>query len=76
MADVVHEILRERNRHIALSPDVRLGADGVGLDSIALVEVLFACEKALGVEITADALAAPALTVGYLIETLQSRVRE
>lgn len=76
VAAVVRAILRARNRHIELIPDLRLGADGLGLDSIALVEVLLQCEEAFGVTIASEALAAPSLTVGFLIETLQARVQE
>ncbi|MGZ7080241.1 MAG: phosphopantetheine-binding protein [Thermoanaerobaculia bacterium] len=72
---LVHAILRTRNRHIELIPDLRLGADGLGLDSIALVEVLLECEEAFGVALAADALSAPSLTVGFLIETLQARIQ-
>ena len=78
-ADVVqrvHAILRARNRHIELLADLSLGADGLNLDSIALVEVLLECEDAFGVVLGADVLAASPLTVGRLIETLQARVQE
>jgi acyl carrier protein len=70
----VHAILQARNRHVVLRPDLPLGADGVGLDSIALVEVLLECEETFGIVIAAEVLAGSALTVGSLIEQLQARV--
>jgi acyl carrier protein len=70
----VHGILRGRNGHIELSSDLPLGASGLGLDSIAMVEVLLECEELFGVAIAGDALALPSLTVGSLIEALQVRV--
>jgi acyl carrier protein len=70
----VHAILRARNGRVELRPDLPLGADGVGLDSIALVEVLLECEETFGVVIAAEILAGSPLTVGSLIEQLQARV--
>ena len=70
----VHGILHARNRHIELSPDLPLGSSGLGLDSIAMVEVLLACEELFGVAIAEDALALPSLTVGSLVAALQVRV--
>jgi acyl carrier protein len=70
----VHAILRARNRHVELRPGLPLGADGVGLDSIALVEVLLECEETFGIVIAAEVLAGAPLTVGSLIEQLQERV--
>jgi acyl carrier protein len=75
VAEGVHDILHARNGHIELSPDLSLGASGVGLDSIAIVEVLLECEELFGVAIAGDALALPSLTVGSLIEVLQVRVQ-
>lgn len=72
----VYAILRERNQHVDLHPELPLGCDGLGLDSIALVEVLLACEEAFGVSIATDALAASPLTVGRLVDTLEARVAE
>jgi acyl carrier protein len=72
----VHAILRARNRHVELSPQLPLGAEGLGLDSIAMVEVLLECEEIFGVAVAADAFAGSPLTVGSLIEALQARVRK
>jgi len=59
---------------VELRPGLPLGAGGIGLDSIALVEVLLECEETFGVAIAAEALAGSALTVGSLIEYLRMRV--
>jgi len=72
----IHAILRKRNRHADLHPGLVLGADGLGLDSIALVEVLLECEETFGVTIATDLLAASPLTVGVLIDAVQAQVPE
>jgi acyl carrier protein len=50
---IVQDILRSRTSRIPagepLPGDVALGADGLGLDSIAIVEVLLECEDRFGV---------------------------
>jgi acyl carrier protein len=50
-----------------LAGDLRLGAGGLGLDSIALVELLLDCERRLGLANVAELLEGPPLTVGLLI---------
>jgi acyl carrier protein len=50
-----------------LTGDLRLGAGGLGLDSIALVELLLDCERRLGPLNVAELLEGPSLTVGLLI---------
>jgi acyl carrier protein len=72
----IHAMLRARNHHVELHPGLLLGADGLGLDSIALVEVLLECEEAFGVAIATDLLAASPLTVGLLIDAVQAQVPE
>lgn len=54
-----------------LSHDLRLGAGGLGLDSIAMVELLLDCEERFGVR-AAELLEGAPLTVGILL----ARVRE
>jgi hypothetical protein len=49
-----------------LTDDLRLGAGGLGLDSIALVELLLDCER-LGPLNVAELLQGPPLTVGLLV---------
>lgn len=50
-----------------LAGDLRLGAGGLGLDSIALVELLLDCERRLGLANVAELLEGPPLTVGLLV---------
>ena len=69
----VHTILRARNAQVALVPELPLGSAGLGLDSIALVEVLLECEDRFGPGIAAAMLASPSLTVGTLVEFLETR---
>ena len=53
-----------------------LGANGLGLDSIALVEVLFACESTFQIAIAEELLAAKSpLTFGSLVEHIEARIR-
>ena len=55
--------------------DVPLGATGLGLDSVRLVELLLLCEDELGVALPADALPAmPSLTVGHFVTWVGERV--
>jgi acyl carrier protein len=68
----VHAILRKRNAHVELTPELPLGGNGLGLDSISLVEVLLDCELEFGVNIAAELLAEPSITVGALIASIQS----
>lgn len=49
-----------------LGDDVPLGEGGLGLDSIALLELILACEERFGLPPSPELLAAP-LTVGRLI---------
>lgn len=64
---VVHSHLPLAMREQALLDSTRLGPEGAGLDSVALVELLLACEEATGVPFTADVLADGPLTVGHLV---------
>ena len=49
-----------------LTDDVALGRGGLGLDSIALVELLFACERHFGFAFPATLLDGGPLTIGRL----------
>ena len=73
MTDTLYAILRARNADATLTPDLPLGADGLGLDSIALVEVLLECEEAFGIDLATDLLAGAPLTVGALARAVQAR---
>jgi acyl carrier protein len=69
----VREILRKhgvRTEHI--DPATPLGGDGLGLDSIAIAEVLLDCEMRFGVNV-ADLLTGEAITFGKLVERLERR---
>ena len=72
---MVYEVLAAhwpgRFREDQLADHVSLGSDGLGLDSIEIVELLFECEEAIGASIDADALLdAGPLTIGDLIDRL------
>ena len=49
-----------------LAPDMALGSDGVGLDSIAIFEMLLECERLFGIP-ASELLAMERLTVGDII---------
>jgi acyl carrier protein len=69
--EVVRDLVRSRvprAREAAdLPEDLRLGAGGLGLDSIALVELLLECEQRFGVSMAAELLEGPPLTLGHLL---------
>jgi acyl carrier protein len=55
----------------ALTDDAELGSDGIGLDSIEIVELLLACDEALGNGVQAEELLeAGPIRIGTLIEHL------
>lgn len=54
-------------RDCALTDDLQLGSTGMGLDSVAIVELLLACEEALGVRIPPTVFDEGQLSVGRLI---------
>lgn len=67
------EILRNRGvRAESIEPAAPLGGDGLGLDSIAIAEVLLDCEMRFGVNV-ADLLSGEAITFGALAERLERR---
>jgi len=68
----VYAILEARHPGVELHAGTPLGRGGVGLDSIAIVEVLLECEDRFGVEMAADALDHSPLTVGALVERIQA----
>jgi acyl carrier protein len=49
-----------------LHDEVSLGKEGLGLDSIEIVELLVACEECSGVELTADLFNVVPLTIGHV----------
>jgi cytochrome P450/acyl carrier protein len=50
-----------------IGDEMPLGADGLGLDSVGVVELLLECETAFGVRLPADLAEAGGLTVGRLV---------
>jgi acyl carrier protein len=72
----VRDLLRSRaplaRDRAELPEDLRLGAGGLGLDSISLVELLLECERKFGLRGVAELLEGPPLTVGILITRLQA----
>jgi acyl carrier protein len=53
-----------------LSDETSLGQDGLGLDSIEIVEVLLACEERCGTGLTDALFATPPLTIRHVAEHL------
>jgi len=51
--------------------ELALGASGLGLDSIALVELLLECERRFDMPDPAELLAGPPLTVGGLVASVR-----
>jgi acyl carrier protein len=51
-----------------LPEDLSLGSNGLGLDSIALVELLLACEEHFSLPFPAALIDRAPLTIGHLIE--------
>ena len=76
--DAVLDLLRSRaplTGNGALPEDLRLGAGGLGLDSIAMVELLLDCERRFGVP-AAGLLEGAPLTVGRLIAHVRGAVSD
>ena len=67
---IVRDIVRARaSRAVStheLAPDVLLGSEGLGLDSISIAEVLLDCQQRFGVNMIALLEGEP-LTVGRLV---------
>ncbi len=72
-ADVKAEILRYAPsswRLEELGDDLSLTGEGLGLDSVKLVELLFACEARFGVHLPLEPVAGEELTVGSLVRRI------
>jgi acyl carrier protein len=67
----VRQVLRSRTplawRNRELPDDLGLGAEGLGLDSVSIVELVLDCEEALAISIPAALFDGP-VTIGRLIE--------
>jgi acyl carrier protein len=71
LEDSVRDLLLARSplakTHARLADDRPLGAGGLGLDSIALAELLLECEARFGLATAAELLAGPLLTARRLV---------
>jgi acyl carrier protein len=52
--------------------DVPLGADGLGLDSVAVVELLLECETVFDVRLPPEALDGAPPTIGRVVALIQA----
>jgi len=55
-----------------LADGLALGSEGIGLDSVGIVELLLACEKRFGVKFPLELLEQAPLTVGRLVEYVRN----
>jgi acyl carrier protein len=74
--DALREVLRARTplapERAGLSEDLRLGAGGLGLDSISLVELLLDCERRFGISPAELLAGVEPLTVGHLLAAVRA----
>lgn len=68
--DVLRRHVPLRWRDGELSDRLALGADGLGLDSIRLLEVVLACEDRFGVTLAVEEMNTP--TVGDLVGLVEA----
>ncbi len=75
--DAVMRTIRERAplawRDRELPVDLTLGGGGLGLDSIAIVELLIACQSAVGIPFPPALFDSGPLTVGRLVDQARHR---
>ncbi|MCL4813367.1 MAG: acyl carrier protein [Vicinamibacteraceae bacterium] len=68
--ETIAAILLERlplvSRDKPLADDTRLGAQGLGFDSVSIVEIILECEAALGIAFPATLFDDGPITVGRL----------
>lgn len=69
VAAIVREIIAKHASTSGFDDDTRLGGDGLGLDSIAMAEVLIDCEQRFGIEI-ADLLGGEAVTIRRIVDRI------
>lgn len=78
--DEVHRLLRRHaptaTAGTPLTDDLSLAEDGLGLDSVGLVELLLACEDLFGAGLAATLLSDAPLTVGKLVAHARRRQAE
>jgi acyl carrier protein len=69
--EAVRDLVRSRSAlardRADLPEDLRLGAGGLGLDSISLAELLLDCQRRFGIPSPVELLAGPPLTLGGLV---------
>lgn len=77
--EAVRQLVRARaplaRERADLPDDLRLGAGGLGLDSIALVELLLDCEQRFGIARPVELLEGEPLTIGHLAEHVRAALR-
>jgi acyl carrier protein len=56
----------------ALSDHIPLGVDGIGLDSVAIVELLLECETEFDVRLPPDLFDGGPVTVGALVAAVEA----
>ena len=77
VAETVLDLVRSRAPLAgsgALPHELRLGAGGLGLDSIAMVELLLDCEQRFGLTVVSELLTGAPLTVGRLLAHVRDAV--
>ena len=78
IGDVVRDLIRLRaplaRAHAELADDLPLGAGGLGMDSIALVELLLDCEQCFEIRRPVELLEGPPLTIGRLVDHVRAVV--
>lgn len=74
IAEGVADVIRSHGVSAPIPTGALLGADGLGLDSVAIAEVLLDCESRFGVQL-ADLLSGPPLTVGELTDAVTARTK-
>jgi acyl carrier protein len=73
ISSVIEIIVARTAVAIDADEDVQLGCNGLGLDSIAIAEVLLDCERRFGVRMT-DLLGGDAITIGRLTEHIEQNL--
>lgn len=72
---IARDIVRARAPHSELSDDATFGADGLGLDSISMAEVLLECQDRFGVDVHALLEGEP-LTLRRLIAHVTAQLEQ
>lgn len=71
--EAVREIVRSRTFGRDLADDLTLGEEGLGLDSIAIAEVLLSCEERFGTSV-ATLLDGQPITIRRIVEHLSGEL--